>query len=81
VDNFHYSRCVSCAHPVLCSANCVRISIGLGQELEKIHEIKLSRTGFLGPEMKTGDEFSDFSEFICGYIKHVLSKLQERYKI
>lgn len=40
----------------------------LGQELARIHCVELPRPGFIGPEMKIGNEYENFGSFLKGYI-------------
>ena len=43
----------------------------LGQELTKIHLIELPRTGFIGPEMKIGNEYENFALPIFDFVPTV----------
>jgi Ser/Thr protein kinase RdoA (MazF antagonist) len=49
----------------------------IGEELARIHQIKLPRAGFIGPEMKIGNQFGSFGLFLKEYIAGVLTSLAE----
>jgi Ser/Thr protein kinase RdoA (MazF antagonist) len=50
----------------------------IGAQLAKIHSVTFSETGFLGPQLKIGHEYDDFSEFIREFIERTLSMLLAR---
>ena len=49
----------------------------LGAQLAKIHSIEFSRTGFIGPDMKIGDQFESFGAFLKIFIVKTLSEIKE----
>ena len=55
----------------------LNILFQLGQELAKIHLIELPRTGFIGPKMKIGSEYENFSLFLRDYIVAVFGSVQK----
>lgn len=50
----------------------------IGAQLAKIHSVTFSETGFLGPQLKIGHEYDEFSEFIRRFIERTLSMLLTR---
>lgn len=44
-----------------------------GEELAKIHDITLPRAGFLGPGMRIGTDFENFTAFLGKYIRRVFT--------
>lgn len=50
----------------------------IGRELGQIHKIHFKHTGFIGPKIKIGAEFENFSVFIGQFIKRTLKDLEER---
>ena len=50
----------------------------IGAQLAEIHRVTFAETGFLGPQLKIGHEYDDFSEFLRGFIERTLSLLLTR---
>ena len=50
----------------------------IGAQLAKVHKITFAETGFLGPQLKIGREYDDFSRFIREFIERTLSMLLTR---
>lgn len=56
----------------------LKIFFNLGQQLAKIHLIQLPRPGFIGPEMRIGNEFENFSLFLKNYIFSVFINIDSK---
>ena len=50
----------------------------IGCELAKIHSITFTRPGFIGPEMKVGNEYDDFAVFLKNFIIKTMKMLETK---
>lgn len=50
----------------------------IGQQLGQIHSIHFKEAGFIGPEVRVGNEYENFSRFIRQFIERTLEMLKNR---
>jgi aminoglycoside phosphotransferase (APT) family kinase protein len=50
----------------------------VGRHLAAVHGVQLERCGFIGPSVRVGQEYENFSEFIRSFILRTLAALEDR---
>jgi Ser/Thr protein kinase RdoA (MazF antagonist) len=64
----------------LCDGDAVETDIyrGIGEQLGRIHAIEFPEAGFIGPQLRIGREYENFSIFLKDFIERTLDWLEQR---
>ena len=64
----------------LCSGEAVKAEIyrEIGEQLGRIHAIQFPEAGFIGPQLRIGAEYENFSRFLRDFIERTLDWLEQR---